>query len=386
LREDLREFPRIPSLRDHPLRAAAWGLRASADGVALVVLLALTASIPVVNLLALGYLLEVQARVARSGKFRSAFYLLPAAGRLGGIVLGITLWLLPIRLLATAARDSWLLSPGSPAAWLWAAALLVASLLITSHLLLAIGCGGQWWRFLRPVNNARRFRADWHRGEYWRGAHQAIYALLAALRLPHLLWLGLLGFAATYLWLAVPTYLLTSLDDVTSRLQVGCSVVGGVLMTVTLMGMPFLLVHVASEGRPKAIFAATTVLELAGRTPLRWALATAVLLACSMLPLLYSAVFKNQIPPHTARWDLMLVFLLVVAPARVLVGWAYHRAMQTTCSAASWPKRIWQLANVTALAIGIGWYVYFLYLAQTGGEIGQRALWQFEALLLPWPF
>jgi hypothetical protein len=36
--------------------------------------------------------------------------------------------------------------------------------------------------------------------------------------------------------------------------------------------------------------------------------------------------------------------------------------------------------------MSIGWYVYFLCLAATGGELGQRAVWQFHAMLLPLPF
>ena len=82
----------------------------------------------------------------------------------------------------------------------------------------------------------------------------------------------------------------------------------------------------------------------------------------------------------------MLVFLAAVVPARVLIGWAYHRATQKTRSAPSWPWRIWQGANGVALCIGLAWYVYFLYLVETAGELGQRAVWQFHALLLPLPF
>ena len=198
--------------------------------------------------------------------------------------------------------------------------------------------------------------------------------------------MSLLGCATTYAWLTVPTYLFTKLDDVTSRYQLIGFLVGSVLMTLTLMGLPFLLAHVAIQGRWQAMFEARTVMQLAGRTPLRWATATAVLLACSVLPLLYTALLKNEIPPHAASWDLMLVFLVTVVPGRVLIGWAYHAASQKTATTFSWPWRVWQILNGTALAIGIGWYVYFLYLAQTGGELGQRAIWQFHALLLPLPY
>lgn len=384
--EALQELPRAPSIRRHPFGALVWFLKACLGLLSLVALLALAAAIPVANVFALGYLMEVQARVARTGKFGSAAYLLPVAGRLAGIVLGVTLWLLPIQFLSGAARDSWLLAPGGSVTWLWTAGLVGASLLIAAHLLMAIGCGGSWSRFVRPLNNIRHLRNQWRGGEYLRNAHRALRDFLAAMRLPHLFSLGLIGYAATYVWLVVPTYLFTMLDDVTSRFQIFGFIVGCILLTISLMWLPLLLAHVASEGRWQAMFEMSRVTRLAGQTPFRWAIATAILLACSILPMLYETLLKNQIPPHAARWDLMLVFLVTVGPARVLVGWVYHRATQPSRCVSFWSGRLWQCVNGAALAIGIGWYVYFLYLAETGGELGQIAVWQFPALLLPAPF
>ena len=61
------------------------------------VMLAVLAAIPLINFLALGYLLEAEGRVARTGKLRYALPLLPLAPRLGSIALGIWLWLWPVR-------------------------------------------------------------------------------------------------------------------------------------------------------------------------------------------------------------------------------------------------------------------------------------------------
>lgn len=390
----LQEFPRIPSLWRQPLKTAVWVVNACLAAFCLVALLAIIAAIPVVNVVALGYLMESQARVARTGKLRSAFYLLPAAQRSGGILLAVWIWLLPIQFLANAARDSWLIAPGGTSAWLWTSLLAGASLLITCHLLLAIGCGGQCWRFVRPVSNTRRMLAHWRGGDYLRDSNHAIHEFVTAFRLPRLLRLGLLGYAAAYAWLVVPTLLFTMLDDVTNRLQVLGFIVGCVALILTLLWLPLLLAHVAAEGRWRAMFEVRTVCKLAAQTPFRWAIATAFLFACSVLPLLYTALIKIRIPPHDARWDLMLVFLVTVIPARVLMGWVYHRATQRThlrqaCNLPKrrhWLWRIWQCANGLALSVGVGFYVYFLYLAQTGGDLGQRAVWQYHSLLLPLPF
>ena len=97
-----------------------------------------------------------------------------------------------------------------------------------------------------------------------------------------------------------------------------------------------LLAHVAAEDRFAAIFKLNTVCKLAGRLPFRWALASAILFACSIPPMLYEALLKNRLPPHTVRWDLMLVFLITIVPARLLTGWVYHRSVHQEPREHSW--------------------------------------------------
>ncbi|MDA1229735.1 MAG: hypothetical protein O2856_03085 [Planctomycetota bacterium] len=383
---DFEEFPSIPSFTQNPLRAIAWSVRAFMGLVFLIALLAIAATIPLVNVFAMGFLMESQGRVARSGKFRSAFYLLPAAQRLGGMLVAVSLWLLPVQFLAQATRDSWLLAPWQPTTLLLTTVLILCSVLIAVHILLATGCGGSFWRFFRPIKNARQIWTKTRSGDYLQNANQSICQFVSAYRLPHLFRMGLLGYATVYVWLTIPTLLFTMLEDVTNRLQVAGFVVGCIMLTITLLWLPLLLAHVAAEARFSAMFEFTTVRKLIGQTPFRWAIATAILLACSSLPLLYSALFKIKIPPHAAKWDLMVIFLLTVIPARVMLGWVYHRATHRTRAASSWPWRIWQWTNGAALCVGIGYYVYFLNLAAAGGELGKSSIWQFHSLLLPLPF
>ena len=210
-------------------------------------------------------------------------------------------------------------------------------------------------------------------------------------RRAQLLHLGLIAYFAAYFWLAIPALLFTALDDVTSRWQVLAFLLGSVALTAMLLWLPLLLAHVAAERRWRSIFEFRTVRTLAGRIPFRWALTSAILFGCSALLLLYEALFKIRIPHHDAKWDLMVVFIVTVVPARVLVGWAYHRAAQQSATAElaespTWLWRIWQWGNGAALCAGVGFYVYFLNLASTGGELGKAAIWQFPALLVPLPF
>ncbi|WP_345688656.1 hypothetical protein [Novipirellula caenicola] len=375
----------MPSLRSRPLAAIAWLVRSCVAILCGVVLLAIGATIPIVNVYVLGCLMEIQGQVARTGKFRSASWGLPLTLRLGIIVLAVVLWLLPIELLAALHRDIHVLSPGSANDWLVAFMLAITSVVIAAHLALAIAGGGRWWQFLRPLQTIRQQLDRHYRVRFWQQATRQINEFVAAISLLRLLRLGILAYAAAYLWLAIPTLLFTLLDDVTIRWQWFGFAAGCLTLTVTLMGLPFLMAHVAAERRFGAMFEIRTVYELAARTPLCWSMSTAFLMACSVLTLLYIALVKNALPPHNFRWDLMAVFLVTMIPARILVGRAYHHATTRPPARLKWSTRVWRWSNIAALGIAVGYYVYFLYLAQTGGELGQNAIWQFPSVLQPFP-
>lgn len=395
--------------------AVVRGFNALVAFLFLLGLLSVTASLPVGNVLTLGYLMEVQGRMARNGKFRSALFLLPEAQRLGTIALGIALWMIPVHFVATLARDSRLLSPDSPASWLLMVGLILTSLFVALHLTIAIGCGGRWWQFLRPIRNVRSLLKQYRSSGFWRNAQEKFLRFFAAFQFLQLAKLGLLAYVAVYVWLVIPAYLFTQLDDVTIRWQVVGFVVGCITMTLTLMWLPMILVHVAVSGRPGAMFDHKSMRRLTQQLPLRWMMATVILYGLSVLPLLYVALVKATIPPHRIEWDMMVVFLLTAIPTRILMGWVYHRGMRLAAAARltessqrnddtyglansaaatatgnqpkpGWLRVIWHFANAAILLVGLVAYVYFLNLAQTGGELGDRSVWQFHALLLPFPF
>ena len=64
--DSVGDIPPFPHPLQHPLRAAAWVIRLLFGITSLVLLLALIAAIPIVNFLALGYLLETERRLART--------------------------------------------------------------------------------------------------------------------------------------------------------------------------------------------------------------------------------------------------------------------------------------------------------------------------------
>src|SRR4051812_29650427 len=59
--------------------------------------LSILAAFPVVQFLSLGYLLEASARVARTGRLRDGWIGVRRAGRVGVVVAGAWLCLLPVR-------------------------------------------------------------------------------------------------------------------------------------------------------------------------------------------------------------------------------------------------------------------------------------------------
>ena len=60
--DELERLPACPNVFHHPIRATGWILGTIYGIFCLWILLAITAAIPIVNLLALGYLFEVEGR------------------------------------------------------------------------------------------------------------------------------------------------------------------------------------------------------------------------------------------------------------------------------------------------------------------------------------
>src|SRR5690606_25144392 len=140
----------------------------------LILFLAVVAAIPILNFLALGYLLEAEGRVARSGRLRDGFPLLDVAPRFGSIALGFWLWLLPLRLLADAVYEARWIDPASRATQRLERLLPILTAMVTVHLCLALARGGSLGCFFRPLKNIRWLRARLLERSYWSGAEQGI--------------------------------------------------------------------------------------------------------------------------------------------------------------------------------------------------------------------
>jgi hypothetical protein len=395
-------LPPRPSIRN-PFRLLIWLVRAAFGIVSLVLMLAVIAAIPIVNFLALGYLLEVEARVARTGRLRDAFLLLDVAPRIGSIALGIWLWVLPLRLLASARDDQRVILESSGN--LEIITPMVAALVAT-HLCLALARGGSFWAFFHPalvdgfprrwltgrlwlfrlpfrffnpmtfLANVFWLRKQWLSADYMAYATAGVKDFLERLRLKHHFLLGLKGFVGAFVWLVIPSALLIAgrPNGGGQNLLIG---IGGVMLMFVLSWVPFLQARFAVTGRWKTMFDLRTIRELYRYAPLAWLFAIAIVYVLS-LPLYLPKVF---LLPRDAMWVITMIFIVTIYPARVATGWALHRAAFR--KEKPWFGFRWLSRSVLVLLIGL--YTFLLFFTPLIAEHGRAAIFEHHSVLLPMP-
>src|SRR5487761_1320129 len=150
---------------------------------ALIVGLSFLSTYPLFQMLRLGYLLEASGRIARTGRLRDGFVGVRKASRLGSIVFGTWLVLLPLRFVSTMAMSANLIQSDSRAARGWSAALVALTALTVAHIVGACWRGGRLRHFLwpRPV---RLFKSLFRKGAYTE-TRDAVLQFVAGLRLQH---------------------------------------------------------------------------------------------------------------------------------------------------------------------------------------------------------
>lgn len=355
-------------------RGITWTVRTLFGIVSLILLLAVLAAIPIVNFLVLGYLLDVEGRVARSGRWRDAFPLVDLAPRLGSIVLGTLMMLLPLRILAHAAADARLIDPGSTADRNLHFVVKILAIAITIHMCLALARGGSLWCFLRPFKNIRWLRSRWREGGYWGQAERTVSQFVRDLQIPANFWLGVRGYVGLMIWLVIPTALFAA-SSKTEGPSMALTVLGGVLLIVVLGWVPFLQAHFAAERRWGALFELRKVRELYKHAPFSW-LITMLLTLTLTLPLY---LFKIALLPRDAMWLVTTVFVVSIYPLKVVTGWAYHRALTREKRAFFGLPWLSRLVLIPLLTM----YVFLLYFTQFIGEHGKGVLFEHHAFLLP---
>ncbi len=339
----------------------------------LVVGLSMLAALPLVQFLTLGYFLESSARVARSGRLRDGLIGVRRAAMIGGVAAGIWLSLIPAWLVGSYARSAELMDPGGRIAHGWRLGLMVVTLISLMHIAVACARGGRLRHFFWPLGHpfwlVRRLR----RGGLYSELRDGLWEFAVALRLPYYFRLGLVGFLGTLAWLLAPALLI----GVNGRAPV-LGVLGALLLAVVVPFLPFLQVRYAVEGRVGALFSPRAVRDRFRRAPWAFAFALLVLLVAA-IPLY---LLKIEMVPREAAWLPSLVFVIFLAPARILTGWAYARSGRRD-RPRHWIIRVLgRLAIVPAALL----YVLVVFFSQYTSWGGAYSLYEQHAFLLPVPF
>ena len=318
---------------------------ALAGGFGLLVGLSVLASIPVLQLAALGWLLECEGRLGRGGRLREALPGLVPAARLGGALFGCLLVALPWLIVRSFAQDAALLDASSPAARGLRLTSAVLGFVSFGHALLALAQGGKLRHFLLPP-----LAWVWLIGpgplRLVREGGQRARAAARGLEVGHYLGLGTMGFLAAFAWLLVPCSLLALATRAPGLLLLGLP-----LLALVLPWLIMAQARLSAERRFGAAFELREVRRRIARAPL----ATLVAVVLVLGPALPLFLLKLEPLPREARWLPAMVYLLALLPGRLAAGWAYARGGREGRAhwVLRWPIRalIWPAAGAYVLAL-----------------------------------
>jgi hypothetical protein len=358
------------------LRAVGALLEWLFGAVALLVGLAALAALPLLQFLSLGYLLEAGGRVARTGRLRDGFIGVRLAARLGGILLGSWLLLLPVRLVAGLAHSAHIIDPGGRGADRWRLALFVLIGATAVHIVAACARGGRLRHFFWPFNFFWVLRRCL-RGGYYAAARDAVWDTVQGLRLPYYFWLGFRGFVGAFVWLAPPVTLI-ALGRIHNPLAHLAGFLGAFLLAVVLLYLPILQMRLAATNRISAVFNLLAARAAFRRAP--WAFAFAFVITLLFALPLY--LLKIEIVPREAAWLPSLVFIVFIFPARLLTGWALARAQRREAPRHWFFRWTGRLPLLPAAAF----YVLVVFFTQYTSWNGVWSLYEQHAFLVPVPF
>jgi hypothetical protein len=378
---DVTEAPAAAALptaaRPSLVRRAAGAIASACEwlfgAIALVLGLSVLSAVPVLQLLAFGYLLEASGRVARTGRLRAGFVGCRKAAKVGRMVIGSTLMMLPLWFASSMAADAAIVDPGGPVARGWRVGLMALTAVLFCHIALACARGGKVRYFLWPFPNPFWLAKRLRQGGAYQAARDGTWEFVAGLRLPYYFRLGLLGFLGTMAWLVVPVTLLAA-----GRRAPVLGFLGALLLAVVAPALLFLQMRFAVENRLGALFEFRAVRRCFQRAP--WAFAAAFVTSAVFAVPLY--LLKIEMIPRETAWLPALVFLAFIFPARLLAGWAYSRSLRRET------PRHWFLrwtGRLILVPIAVA-YVFIVFITQFTAWHGFWSLYEQHAFLLPVPF
>lgn len=333
---------------------------------ALIFGLAVLASIPILNFLTLGYMLEVSGRIARTGKIRAGFVGNRKASVLGAAAIIGWLTLLPVRFVSGLWQDAQLIDPASTSTWLaW-------TLLITMSLI------GLLIAFAAFVILAWTVLGHGNRGGLFVFLRDCVLDYIQSLRLPYYFWLGARGFVGGLLWLFLPVSILILAANVPAPGgSAALAFLGMILLMPVVLWLPFIGTNFARTGEFKAFFQLGEVRRLYRRAPVAfWLSLFVTLLFAQPLYLL-----KIELTPAELAWLPAIAFVIFILPARMVAGWAMGRAVRRE-EPRSWFWR-WS-GRFASIPVVLG-YVIWIWAMQFTQWSGEASMLDQHAFLLPAP-
>lgn len=351
----------------------ASGLEWLFGAATLTIGLAVLAVIPVLQFLSLGYLFEACGRVSRTGRLRDGFIGVRKAAKVGSVIAGMWLVVLPLRVFSSLFVSSRLIDPSSRPTQVLGVSLTVMSLLAFVHIALACANGGRLRNFLWPFSNPFQLYRKSNQGPLYPQLRDQLWDFCMGLRWPYYFWLGLRGFFGSLLWLIIPTALLAA-----GIKAPAIGLLGALMLAYVVTLLPFLQAHFATEDRFSAFFDVSHVREQFRHAPLAFTAA----LYCTLLFPIPLYLFKIEVVPSEAGWMPSLFFVAFIFPARLLTGWAYGRAQRQE-QRRHW---FWRLISKPSFIPVAGFYVFMVFASQYTSWEGIAGLFGQHAFLLPVPF
>lgn len=401
-------------------------------GVAsMIVILAVLAAIPVVQFLTHGYLLEVAGRVGRTGQLRSAFFGLAKASKIGQIILGTLICMLPAYFNSLSWHNAELISPGSDIANSRRIILWIVTLLSVTHVAAAWFCGGQlkhfFWPVIAPVSlvlwairrvlglpGCRTFIGritnpvapnlvgdlantkplkDWFlpvvvfkavvEGRLLNDAREQLWKFFIDLRLHHYFWMGVRGLIGTMIWLLIPSavFLMATMifrSDINDGVAILFILPGMLLAGLVFTFLFAVQANFARTNRFQAFFDLGTAFRVLRSSPIMFFVAITLSFVL-VLPLFLLMI--EPIDPQLA-WAPCLVYVALLWPGKVLAGKAISRGVGRTQAAhfmISYPL----ICAMVAIAAS---YSLLLYFTQFVAASGPFSFIQNPVFTIPAPY
>lgn len=351
----------------------------------LITLLAVLAALPIIQLIAFGYLLNVAGCFANGSKFHDAVLGLEPAGRIGLAAIGLAVLSLPTQLLAHWQSVAVLIEPDLLAAHALALLTLALAALSLVYLLAAWSLGGRLNDYCWPASFLFRpshFMRRTFCWSAWTSLPDRLWRFTASLNLWTYFWLGLRGLVGTLIWIAPALVIVLTLrhgwSDASRLLAIASLLVLGVI----LFYLPMLQANFAAEKRWSAMFDVRRVRRDFRRSPWAWLAAMSMTLVVFPVPLY---LLKIEAVPQAVMWVPCWFFIACALPARIACGMALGRCRRRPEPSGRWSAVSRHSVRVL-MPVVVAIYLGIVFASQYTSWDGLRTWIYQHALLIPVPF